>query len=47
MAGQLCHLADQILHTENNYESVKYVFHNNGCGSHGVETDISNNYYCG
>ena len=26
MAGQLCHLADQILHTENNYESVKYFF---------------------
>ena len=26
MAGQLCCLADQILHTENNYESVKYFF---------------------
>ena len=26
MAGQLCRLADQILHTENNCESVKYFF---------------------
>ena len=26
IAGQLCRLADQILHTENNYESVKYFF---------------------
>ena len=44
MAGQLCRLADQILHTENNCESVKFFFsHNNGCRSHGVETDTSNN----
>ena len=28
-------------------EIIMYFFHNNGCGFHGVETNISNNYYCG